>query len=100
MACTNVGKQLHLINFTFTLLDEGSSAHSSQGNHILAVLKEPENYDTIKNGLADIRKEVEDLKTGEHNGMQFTVTYYPGGDLKFLAIVTGIDSATSTYACI
>lgn len=32
--------------------------------------------------------------------MQFTVTYYLGGDLKFLAIVTGIDSATSTYACI
>ena len=39
---TNVGKRLHLINFTFTLLDEGSSVHSSQGNHILAVLKEPE----------------------------------------------------------
>ena len=97
---TNVGKRLHLINFTFTLLDEGSSAHSSQGNHILAVLKEPEKYDTIKNGLADIRKEVEDLKTVEHNNMQFTVTYYLGGDLKFLAIVTGIDSATSTYACI
>ena len=53
---TNVGKRLHLINFTFTLLDEGSSAQSSQGNHILAVLKEPEKYDTIKNGLADIRK--------------------------------------------
>ena len=32
--------------------------------------------------------------------MQFTVTYYLGGDLKFLAIVTGIDNATSTYACI
>ena len=91
---------MHLINFAFTLLDEGSSAHSSQGNHILVVLKEPEKYDTIKNGLADIRKEVEDLKTVEHNGMQFTVTYYLGGDLKFLAIVTGIDSATSTYACI
>ena len=78
---TNVGKRLHLINFMFT--DEGSSVHSSQGNHILSVLKEPEKYDTIKNGLADIRKEVEDLKTLEHNGMQFTVTYYLGGDLKF-----------------
>ena len=97
---TNVGKRLHLINFTFTLLDEGSSVHSSQGNHLLAILKEPEKYDTLKIGLADIRNEVENLKTLEHSGIQFTVNYFLGGDLKFLAIVTGIDSASSTYACI
>jgi len=54
---TNVGKRLHLINFTFTLLDEGSSVHSSQGNHLLAILKEPQKYDTLKTGLADIRNE-------------------------------------------
>lgn len=97
---TNVGKRLHLINFTFTLLDEGSSVHSSQGNHLLAILKEPEKYDTLKTGLEDIRKEVENLKTLEHSGIQFTVNYFLGGDSKFLAIVVGIDSASSTYACI
>lgn len=87
---TNVGKRLHLINFTFTLLDEGSSVHSSQGNHLLAILKEPEKYDTLKTGLEDIRKEVENLKTLEHSGIQFTVNYFLGGDSKFLAIVVGI----------
>lgn len=30
----------------------------------------------------------------------FKVTFYLGGDWKFLAMVTGIDSATSTHACI
>ena len=32
--------------------------------------------------------------------IEFSVDYYLGGDWKFLAMVTGIDSATSTYACI
>lgn len=30
----------------------------------------------------------------------FEVTYYLGGDWKFLAMATGIDSATSKHACI
>ena len=30
----------------------------------------------------------------------FSIEYYLGGDWKFLALVTGIDSATSKYACI
>ena len=32
--------------------------------------------------------------------IEFNIDYYLGGDWKFLAMVTGIDSATSTYACI
>lgn len=36
---TNIGKRLHIVTFTFTLLEEGNKAHSSDGNHILAVFK-------------------------------------------------------------
>ncbi len=91
---------MHVVNFTFTLLEEGSLAHSCQGNHILAVLKEPEKYVTLKNGLADIRSEVEHLTETEHNGMCFKIVYYIGGDLKFLAIITGVDCASCKYAYI
>ena len=97
---TNIGKRLHVINFTFTLLEEGPLAHSCHGNHILVVLKEAEKYESLKNGLSDIRAEVENLKTLEQNGIKFGRTYYLGGGLKFLAIVTGVDSASSKYACI
>ena len=34
------------------------------------------------------------------NGVSYTIEYFMGGDWKFLAMVTGIDSATSTYPCI
>ena len=39
---TCVGKRLHVVNFTFTLLDEGSKAHSADGNYCLAMFRQKE----------------------------------------------------------
>ena len=39
---TLIGKHLHVINFAFTLLDEGEKAYSYEGNHCLAIFKEKE----------------------------------------------------------
>lgn len=97
---TNIGKHLHVINFTFTLIEEGSLAYGCEGNHSLAILKEPENYDSLSKGLEDLRKEVENLKSIEVDGRRYELEYYLGGDWKFLALVTGIDSAKSNFACI
>ena len=97
---TNIGKHLRVINFTFTLLDEGSKAHSSDGNHVLAILREEESYGSLQRGLEDIRNEVERLTSIEVDGITYDLEYYLGGDWKFLAIVMGIDSARSEYACI
>ena len=97
---TNIGKRLHVINFTFTLLDEGSVAYGYEGNHTLAVLKEPENYESLAKGLEDIRLEVERLKQIVADGRIYDVVYFLGGDWKFLALCTGIDSAMSNYSCI
>lgn len=30
---TGIGKRLHVVNFTFTLLNEGDAAYSSEGNN-------------------------------------------------------------------
>ncbi len=97
---TNIGKRLHVINFTFTLLEEGALAYSAEGNHPLAVIKENEKYDTLCLALTDIRNDVEGLSTIEVDGCTYNITYFLGGDWKFLAICTGIDAATCTYACI
>ncbi len=56
---TKIGKRLRVVNFTFTLLDEGSKAYSFEGNHILAIFKEPEKYDSLKQMLGDVIAEVE-----------------------------------------
>ena len=56
---TRIGKHLQVVNFTFALLDEGSKAYTYEGNHVLAIFKEPENYESLGNSLQDITAEVE-----------------------------------------
>ncbi len=97
---TNIGKRLHVVNFGFTILDEGEKAYSAERNRCLAIIKEPESYESLQKSLADIVKEVESLTSITVNDHKFTIEYYLGGDWKFLALATGIDSAASTYACI
>lgn len=96
----NIGKRLHVVNFGFALLDEGDKAYSSEGNHCLAIFKEPESYDCLKLCLSDIIDEAKNLSTITVDSTTFSLEYYLGGDWKFLALATGIDSASSDHACI
>ena len=97
---TNIGKRLHVVNFGFTIIDEGDLAYSATGNHCIAIFKQTEDYASLKAALRDIVTEVESLETITIDGKNFRIVYYLGGDWKFLALCTGIDSASSTYACI
>ena len=97
---TNIGKRLHVVNFGFTFLDEGETAYSASGNHCLAIIKEPEDYDSMSNALKDIKAEVESLTSIDVSGMTFATEYFLGEDWKFLAMATGINSAASKFACI
>ena len=97
---TNIGKHLHVVNFAFTLLDEGEKAYTASGNHCITILKESESYDAMKLGLRDIIQEVESIEQITVCDLTFDVLFYLGGDWKFLAMATGIDAATSTHTCI
>ena len=96
---TRIGKRLHVVLFTFTLLEEEQYC-STLGNHILAIFKQPESYESLKSALADIIADVKRLTEIVVDGVKFRIMYYLGGDWKFLATVTGIDSASAAYSCI
>ena len=66
----------------------------------MQVFKQPESYEYLKLALSDIIDEVEHLKEIEIEGVTVSITYYLGGDWKFLAVVMGIDSASSDHTCI
>ena len=82
------------------MLDEGNKAHSASGNHCIAIFKEPESYGAMKMCLQDIAHDVSQHTTITVCELTFDIEYFIGGDWKFLAMITGIDSASSTYACI
>ena len=73
---TWVGKRLHVVNFTFTIPDEGPMAYSSEGNHVLAILKVPESYESLANALEDIRREVCELKEIEVDANTYEIIYF------------------------
>ena len=99
---TWMGKRLHIVTFGFTLLEEGSAAKSSSGNHSVCLLKQSEDYPSLALGLKDIRDEINEISSNGISalGKKFDVHFYLGGDWKFIAAVCGLDAANSTFSCI
>ena len=97
---TNIGRSVHVVNIAFTLLNDQSSVSSPHGNHSLAIFKIAEDYNSLKLALDDILKEASELKTVQFNGNTHTIEYFLGGDMKFLALVCGIEAANARYSCV
>jgi len=96
---TRVGRSLHVVNFTFTFIDE-KNASSVAGNHSLAILKTSEKYDELASSLQNVLSEASKLQTIDIGSQIYNLEYFLGGDWKFLALVCGIDAANSEYSCI
>ena len=93
----NIGSKLHVVNFS----DDGS-AEFAYGNHPICNLKEPESYEQLKTGLRDVCVDVNDISENgvSVGGELYRVRFCLGGKWKFLTCVCGLDSASSTCACI
>ena len=97
---TQIGRGFTVVNVAFTILEEGEKAHSAAGNHSIGIFKVCESdYNALYEALQDII-EASDLKYITINGNKHNIKYFLGGDIKFLALVCGIQSATSTHSCI
>ena len=58
---TCIGERLHVVNFTHTILNEGTVAMTESDNYVLAIIKANENYDSICSSLGDLKDELEKL---------------------------------------
>ena len=56
---TKIGKRLHIVNFGFTILDEGELAYNAADNHHIAIFKQTEHYNSLMIALQDIVVEVD-----------------------------------------
>ncbi len=81
-------------------LNEGNKAISAEGNHTVAVLKVKEDYEGLKSELRDLITEVHSLDSLVCSGVRYNISWFLGGDWKFLATVCGIGAAISKYPCI
>lgn len=65
-----------MVNFAFTVIEEGQLACSAKGNHTLAILKVSENYNDLAAGLKDIIEEAKDLEVVTIEGKVHTIEYF------------------------
>ena len=55
---TNIDKRLKIVNETYTILNERDTAMSEKGNYVLAIIKTGENYENLKESLADLNNKM------------------------------------------
>ena len=95
-----IGQGFTIVNFDFTILEEGEKAHSPAGDQCIEIFKVCESdYSALYEALQDIIIEASDLKYITIKGKKYDIEYLLGGDMKFLALVSGIESTTSTHSC-
>lgn len=61
------------------MLDEERKAMSADGNHLIAVIRETENYDKLAQSLADISKDASSPKQISLGTLNFEIEWFLGG---------------------
>ncbi len=98
---TNIGRNLKLLNFTFTILNEGAKAKRATGNYTLGIYEiENEQHGSLSECFKELIDEFERLTEIEVCGRKLKLVYYYGADWKMLAIILGLQGANSKYPCV
>ncbi|RNA40268.1 hypothetical protein BpHYR1_045704 [Brachionus plicatilis] len=82
----NVGRNLKIINFTFTVLNECDKAKTSKGNYTIGMAHLDEEYSDLKEPLAYINSHLEKLKEIKMENKIFNIQYFFCSDWKFTAV--------------
>ena len=98
---TNIGRSLKFLNFTFTLINEGTASNNASGNYTLGIFEiETENYENLIVCFEELVDELAKLKTIKIGSHDVNLVFYYSGDWKMLAQSLGIQSANSKYPCV
>ena len=86
-----------VLNFSFGFLDVidnqiQTNPNAVTGNFTLGLFKvKSECYDELKISLDELVESLSQLETVTINGIEYNIEYWLGGDLKFLALVLGMN---------
>ena len=97
---TSISRSTHCVIIAFSIIREGANPNSPGGNHTVAILNTTEDYDCLAEPLKEITDEIKDVKNIVIDDIEYTVEWFLGADLKFLALSTGLSAANSKYACV
>ena len=81
-----IGKRLHVVNFTYTVIKEERKAMSERGNYCLAIVQVKEEYDALRESLSDICQEMMELQEVMIDGKLLKLEYFLGGGLEVFSL--------------
>ena len=87
--------------FTFALLQTKQSISSSKSNWTIAIVNGLKKYETMKTSLNFFFEEVNGLINKGSisvDGKDIKLNFFLEGDMKFLLMIMGLNSATADYA--
>ena len=99
-------KMTHSSNFillSLSLLQQKDAVMSARGNHTIAVVKGEEKYGTLKESFQNVFDEINALNRSKKltiDDRDYNVELFLGGDYKFILILLGMKSATSSHSCV
>lgn len=97
---TVVSRSLHLVVIAFSLLVDEENPNSPNGTHTIALLNTTEHYDNMAEALGKVIEDVKIMESITVNGATFSVEFFLCADWKFLALIVGIQAASSKHFCI
>lgn len=92
-----------MMSFTLLQLKLNEGVMSPKHNRTVAIINAPEKYETLKTSLSNFFDDVNQLiSTGTItiDGEDVELEFFLGGDMKFLLMTLGLNSATADYACV
>ncbi len=98
-----MSRSTNFMMMSFALLQCKEKVMSSKSNRTVAIINGPEKYETLRESLSSLFKEINELiRTGTIliNDDQIKLEFFLGGDMKFLLMLLGLAAATSDYACL
>ena len=98
-----MSRTTNFMMMSFTLLQLKESVMSSKHNRTVAIINGPEKYETLKTALSPLFDEVNQLiskGTISIDGEDIQLEFFLGGDMKFLLMILGLNSASADYACL
>ena len=96
---TNCGKNLFLVNFVFTILNE-TRCKSKKGNYTLGIGEIEEKYGVLQEPFGYLMDQINSLNCIVYKDNLYSISFYFGADLKFLLEINGLYSAKSNYPCL
>lgn len=97
---TNIGKNLKLVNFVFTIPNDSKMAKGVFGNITIGIAEIEESYGSLAEPMNYIMTEIKDYNNITFNDNIYEIEYFFSADLKFLLEVNGIYAASGNYPCL